>query len=740
MASVFTRRFNFVPSDDVLVEIESANIVDLTPPAPIAGVGTGTALLVGEFETGPFELTTEVSSAADLQATFGGFGYTYGSSVANFPSAVSRQADGGALEHWNGNGALALNGKQFARLLICRVDTSVGAVQFSRLAFVTGAAQPSYPLDTGSVLGLDIGAGEVDATFTGTPATVAGSGFGGTTGFSGGETLTLGYDAVTDFVVTFLVGDQSATDVASRINAYAGFTFADGSSGQIVLTAKLGGTDGQVRVVAGSTGVISTLGLTVANTAGTGNVGNISAVTFAEVKAIVEAGISGTLVEQDPEGRLRVSNVATPLTGTITVKEGTGPNSLGFVKDDTSSAASGVAGVIPAGSVVTDDGTNVLVTMQDVAVLAAVAGPYSVKVRYAVDDVSGGGTSPSTIVELTTVLGFGSFSVTNAQSIGAALSESQIDAQYAIALATGSSTTSVSSIAKVTNVIWSARHSNAVRRSLRTNAIYASANGCFGRVACISPPLNTKSSDAVGNAEPGVGALRDERVIYCYVGFNVFVPPIALRGTAGGAGFTASGNIDQTSDGWMASILSQLNPEENPGQDTPFTSAANGIETGANVQGFDMTDYVHFKSKGIAAARFDADAGEMIFQSGITSVDPVTAPALTTIARRRMDDFIGDSIAAFATRFGKKLMTRSRRIAFRKGISAFLNGLLSPTNPDAQRIGGYTVTDKGLNTQDSLSRGLYKIRVDVQTLPSFDSTAVFLTAGPDVSVTVSLPQ
>ena len=41
----------------------------------------------------------------------------------------------------------------------------------------------------------------------------------------------------------------------------------------------------------------------------------------------------------------------------------------------------------------------------------------------------------------------------------------------------------------------------------------------------------------------------------------------------------------------MVSICSQLPPEENPGQDTLFTSAVNGIETGANVQNFGIGDY-----------------------------------------------------------------------------------------------------------------------------------------------------
>jgi hypothetical protein len=174
--SVFVRRFLFDPGNEVLLNIESVNIIDLVPPSPIAGVGTGTVLLVGEFENGPFGVTTEVVNASDLANTFGSLGYTYGSVVANYPCAVARKVDGSVTpEYWNGNGFVALNGKQFARLLICRVDTSVGSVQFQRMAYLTGAAQPSYVLATGQQLTLNVnGGGDQTAVFTGTPATVAG--------------------------------------------------------------------------------------------------------------------------------------------------------------------------------------------------------------------------------------------------------------------------------------------------------------------------------------------------------------------------------------------------------------------------------------------------------------------------------------------------------------------------------------------------------------------------------------
>jgi hypothetical protein len=48
----FVRRFTSVPTLEVIRELEGLIIVDLAPPAPATGAGTGTVLLVGEFEDG----------------------------------------------------------------------------------------------------------------------------------------------------------------------------------------------------------------------------------------------------------------------------------------------------------------------------------------------------------------------------------------------------------------------------------------------------------------------------------------------------------------------------------------------------------------------------------------------------------------------------------------------------------------------------------------------------------------
>ncbi len=858
--SVFIRRFTFDPGNEVLLEIESVNILDLDPPASISGIGTGTVLCVGEFENGPFAASPgvagmtagvqEVAGANDFVSTFGSLGYAYAGINSNNPSARLRTADGAiATEAWNGNGFVQLSGKKFKRLLIARVDTSAGAVEFTRQAFLVGASGFSFNLEPSQTFAANVAGTTSTATFTATAATVtSGAGTYPTT-FAGGETLVLGYDDAANITVTFLSGDQTRDQVIARINAYAGFTMAAGvTSTTFSLTAIRRGNTSQVRVVSGSTGVLTKLGLTGATTFGTGNVGNVDAVLFQEVKAVIEAAIAGTIVTQDGNGNLRLDMVYASNDDWMTSSTASTATALGFVagqhasnsgfayflsgnaagygsiangdtltlgNDDSAnfvvtfltgdttqakiisringaagyamaavgadathilfrgnknggevrivSASSGVAanlsvtvgtvidsvalaaGKIPAGTVVqAADGTKKFVTMQDAAVSVASVpgmtasgpGPYSVKVRAALDDGSSGSATAGTLVSKERAIALGSFKVTNPATVAAALTEAAIDAAYVLAI---QATDDPNGVSHDANVIFSARQSNAVRKALRANAIAASSDGCFGRMAVVRPPLGTTKAVAQsGSQEPGVGAYRDQRVIYTFPQANTFVPLVAQRGLAGGSGFTVDGNVDVGADGFMANILSQLPPEENPGQATSFMAAVNGVETSANAQGLQIGDYTNFRAKGIAALRMDD--GTAVFQSGVTSVDPTTQPELRNIARRRMADFIQDSLARRAKAFGKKLATFVRRKALTSEIRAFIETLLSRNDPQRQRIAGYTLDDKSGNTPDSLAQGLFRIILKVRTLASLDSIVLQTTVGESVTVDEILPQ
>lgn len=731
MAS-FIRRFLSDPGNEVLLQIESINILDLEPPSAISGVGTGTAMVVGEFENGPFKSPTQVGGPEDLKQMFGSFGYQYAGVVANNPCARSRLADSAIVpEYWNGNAIAQLSGKRFASLVVCRVDTSVGSVSFTRRASVSGLAKPTYSVVTADTLSFDIGAGAVTTTFTAAAAVMTGS--GATYAIVGGETVTVNVDTAAGFALTFtatfLSTDTTVAAVVARINQYAGFTLASNSAGQVRMTGRQLGTGGKVQVVSfDAGGTAAKLGLTVSTQSGTGNVSNSKAVTFAELKTLVEAAVAGTLVDQTSAGLPRVAATA---AASITVAAPTTATDFGFVVGTTSSTTAGNVGTIPAGTVVRSSVPIKYVTMQDVTVTAANAGPYSVKVRHATDDGTGVGSGAGaiTIVDAATPIDLDAYSVNNLTPTTNALTEAAIDAAYSDAF---DSTLDVNTVSKEVNIAWSARQSNATRRKVRDNVKAASANGCFGRFGCVRPPLGTSKAVAKGAAEPGVGPYRDQRVAYNYPGVRTLLPIMAKVGLSGGAGFSVDGVLDVGSDGFLASVLSQLPPEENPGQDAGLLDNVISVESSPNAQGYTIVDYTAFKNAGICAPRMDA--GVASFQSGVTSVDPSVFPSLVNIARRRMADFIQDTLANRLKGFGKKLNTVRRRTAILSEVRSFLKGLSGDVNGTGQRIAAYATDTKSGNTAQTLGQGIYRIKILIQTLSSLDSIVLQTTIGEEVDV------
>lgn len=835
--SVYVRRFLFDPGVDVLLEIESVNIIDAEPPGAVQGSGSGLVLLVGEFEDGPFAEPVKISGPSDLVSVFGELGYRRNGLPGFFPSAVLRKADNAVdPETWNGNAFVQMSGKGFGSLACVRVDTSVGAVTFRRRAFLTGGASFSYDLEPGQTLSLVDQVGTIATATFNAAAGVYTSGAGTyPVAPAAGANLILGFDGSPDLTVGIAQTDVTQAQVISRINTAFGFEFATSASPTtIAFTGRKKGKDGEVRIVGGTPALLSALGMVVTTAVGTGNVSSIDAVRFDEVKAIVEAAANWVTVEQDSGAALRISNTSTDPDASITVGAQTALN-LGFVDgahatrdgqarlvsaagtypttfaggetltlqiDDepntlvtfldadesqaqvisrintalgrvlassasatrlrlksaknggtvrvvagstgvlaklglTAGALSGQAVTavsIPAGTQVANTaGTRQLVTMQSTSLRATESGPVSVRVRHAIDDGTGIAFAPGDVTKVVLASDGVSLAVENTGTVVAALTEGAIDAAYATAL---DSTLDASAVSSKASLVWSARQSNAIRRKLRENAKRASESGLSGRMAAVRPPLGTPKAVALGPSEPGVTATRDQRVIYNYPGVQMPVPQIAQRGVDGGPGFTANGIVDVGSDGVMVSVCSQLPPEENPGQVTPFTGNVVALESRAPK--LEMDDYTDFRAAGIAAPRMDD--GVMVFQSGVTSANPTTNPGLRNIARRRMGDFVQDSAARRFKGFGKKLATVMRRRAAEMELRVFLDGLLSPTNPNQQRIAGYTIDTKTGNTPELLARGLWRILAPVRILPSLDSIVLQMTVGELVQVEVLFPE
>jgi len=124
--------------------------------------------------------------------------------------------------------------------------------------------------------------------------------------------------------------------------------------------------------------------------------------------------------------------------------------------------------------------------------------------------------------------------------------------------------------------------------------------------------------------------------------------------------------------------------------------------------------------------------GVAIVQSGKTSVDPLVFPNLQNINRRRMADFIQDSVSVRMTAFNKKANTRERRAAILGEIDAFMSSLLSDNNPSSQRIDSYLIDAISPNTPESLAAGLFRIKIKVRTLSSLDVIVLDMEIGENV--------
>lgn len=283
------------------------------------------------------------------------------------------------------------------------------------------------------------------------------------------------------------------------------------------------------------------------------------------------------------------------------------------------------------------------------------------------------------------------------------------------------------------NIVFSSRTSSTIRNKLKSHALESSAVG-LGRISLISPNLQTVSTSvATGDADPGVGANRDERVTFSWPGGQTFVPEAVGTsiGTADGL-TTTDGIIDTPGDGWLAAVLSALPPEQNPGQaGEPISTVLSpllGLQRGLATM--TMQDYIAMRQYGICGLRIDRTSGP-IFQSGITTS---LVSGQKNIARRRFADFIQDSVAAVLVNYAKKPLTQGLKDATVGQVDSFLDGLLSPLNPSAQRCKGYVVDDKSGNTLALEAAGIFVIIGKVRMIASADEIVFQTEVGENVVV------
>jgi hypothetical protein len=711
----FVRRFQTRPSLAVLRAVAGIVIVDEPPPIAANAAPFGNVVVVGEFEDGPFNTVTRILSSRDMPRIFGGLGYDYNGARYKYACAVRS----GGTEPFNGNGYVQTSRLRFGSLSICRVDTSVGQISLTPLAYVQATVKGApWVLDNAQTFIWERDGVTRTATFAATAAVKDGSG-GTFTSFVGGEQIQIVLNGQAAVTVSFQAGDDTQGEIISRINAAFGFTLASNNAGQIRLTSNQKGTGSQIQVLASTPA--TTLGFNATAVAGTGDAANIAAATFAELAAKISATDAGSALRLSPEGLLRIVS-KTAGTGTVRVLAGTANAGLGFA-DQTGGAVTDASlradVVVPAGMRLLGAGGDAtrVVTMRSEIYPRGSKATVLKRVRPATDDGSFAGLAAGGVTLFEDAPGGQEWAVGNPSALTAALTATQLDSAYLAAIA---ATVGIAdSSTKKVNGIVSARQSAAIRAALMTNAISASAGGHYDRRAFLCPPNGTSAQTAIGSAAPGVGAYRDEAVSYTVGGVRCFLQELLDGGYTTESATEIIRHPDVILASRYSSLGAGLNPAQLPEDDDLVLDQTTfpGLEPAAST--WDIETYKAFKAAGVCGAVFDSSGG-IVFGDGVTAVDPLSEPARVNVARRSLAGLIGDTCSELAGKEVKRQATERRIENTRTSIESFLDGLVPPLGEvleeydiqagpgDAPGITEFTIAASQLSSQDTI---LFNLRV-----------------------------
>lgn len=670
----FIRRFGEFPSDAALTAIEGVNIIDLPPPSSISGVGTGVACLIGEF--------TDMTYAVDVNEATGAITEDI-RPVEAFSSQDLLDKVGGFDETLGqfggdcGNGFVELRNKGFFRLVVVPVNlaSAVGVRVFRDLPTNTSATDPT-PI-------VSIQSGTVAA---------------GRQFEKGLDLLRIAQRVVFTDDPAFITGiDGSVTTGAPAATATID------SAGSLFLTGPTPVQEGDI-VVTGVIGAATPVGV---------NAFTLRVQSVASDTQLVVETLDGStfFLTTDAAMVFRVHPAATADTG----------------KQHQLSEAAGC--LIPVRPLTDGQGTGADAadntwTISDL-LAPTVVPPAGSASSY--NSLSGLGAiaNPTVAIDFTAAL-----QKANAPN------DATFDVAYANAY---TALLSEESPAREVNLVWPARKDDTIRATHKQHLIDASAIG-IGRTGVISPELDIVKATAVatvtGDAAPGVGATRDERTDYSWPPALTFIPEAVGFDLATADGkTTADGLLDVTFDGFMTSALSNLAPEKNPGESSAVTrkAFAGVLGLARNVPTLTMNTYIALRSKGIAGLRIDRVVGAVI-QSGITSS---LLSGRKNINRRRMADFLEDSMAQSFVQSSKQLMTEALKLTIEGEAVAFLDGLLSPNNPPAQRIHSYEVDPLSGNTPSLEAKGVFVLITRVRTLATADFITIQAEVGEGVVITTS---
>lgn len=684
----FIRRFDYNPGNDVITQIEGLTIIDNPQPGAIQGASTGFACVIGEY--------ADMTYA--IQADGAGLITSHLRPVRIFSQADFLMKAGlldltlGDFGKYCGNGWVETANRTFTQLAILPVNLCSGqGIRLFRVLPPCQSVTQSLPFVP--VVGAVVQAGTPFNASSGVIKT------GQRAVFTNLDPIARGVGGSTTTAVSAATQDF----VADTGFVWANIVRPDGT---------LGARKGDVLVIGNTTGSALAADTGTYRVNATPVVGDGATI---ELQSMNGANFAWTGNAAMP-WRLHFSSDAD--TAPVVVRGSTTPGGY-----DANDAGGFVLGARP----LTDStGSASGSTAYPVSTpMTPVVAPTSLSATFW-DPLSGLAGLTHPVVALTFTAATQAANVTNS---------STVDALYTAAI---NVMVSEQDPAREIDILWCARKSATIRSALYQHAIIVNQRG-ISRLVLVSPPLDTVTVDQVAaNTYPGVPVSRSERQVYCWPGVRMQVNGASGTLVKRADGTTTSdGVIDIGFDGWVAALLSVLRPELDAGQAGPPVPQAFagilGYQTGLPVE-LGIDSYIFLKQLGVCDFRMDRNAGPII-QSAITTS---LVSGQTRINRRRMADYIEDSLANRLVMFVKNIATQENRDAAASEAVAFLEELKNPTNPSNQRISDYLVNTTEGNTPELEAQGIWALNVYVRMLPIDRYIVLNVTVGENVTIATTL--
>ncbi len=262
------------------------------------------------------------------------------------------------------------------------------------------------------------------------------------------------------------------------------------------------------------------------------------------------------------------------------------------------------------------------------------------------------------------------------------------------------------------NVLWTDKYNTNIRGYLKTHLVNAP-----DKMVILGADDETETYSAT-ISDVATYKDTDGRIIYA---FN------HLKTNINGV------DVWQSPAPWIASIISNTSPSIDPAyaENVKYTLGASTVYHKLN-----RTNYIALKEAGISSFEVDSDLGIKLV-SGI--VTQTANSSKVTILRRRMADYLQDSIAYFLKNYQNAPNTAGNRSEVKAAILAWDNSLIQDgILPNDDEVSGglaRLVDSESLNTDLSIGLGFFKLLYKRRIFSSMRFIVLTAEIGETVVVT-----